>query len=89
MLKDPEAVLDYAVDWTGWLQDGETITSASWTIPDGLTQPPTQPASVDGGRTIVWLAGGTDRQTYRPSVHVTTSAGRQDDRTIEISVRPR
>lgn len=89
MIKDPESVLDFAVDWASWLQDGETITSASWTIPDGLTQPPAQPASIDGGRTIVWLAGGTVGQTYRASVHITTSAGRQDDRSIEVTVRQR
>ena len=87
-IKDPQAILDYAVDWTGWLQSGETITDAEWAIPPGITQATPAP-SVEGGRCVVWLSGGTAGTTYRVVCHVTTSMGRQDDRSHRIDVMDR
>lgn len=86
---DPAATLDYAVDWTAWLQTGETITTATWTIPAGITQPAGKPPTVTGGKATVWLTGGTPGTRYPITCHITTSAGRQDERTMTIDVRER
>ena len=32
--KDPDAVLDYSVDWSLWLA-GDTISSSEWLLDDG------------------------------------------------------
>lgn len=86
--KDPQATLDYAVDWTAWLDQGDTITAAQWTIPDGITQAAPAP-STDGGKATVWLSGGTVGQVYPITCRVTTSAGRVDERTVEILIAQR
>lgn len=106
---DPNAVLDYSVDWKykspasratgtnpdGWLAAGETISSSTWTVPTGLTQlgpatSPTAPApsQVDGKATI-WLTGGTAGDTYKLTNKIVTSAGRTDERSIQIDVKNR
>ena len=87
--KDPNATLDYVVDWSKWLQQGETISTSSWTVPAGLTQPATPAASNTATTATVWLAGGTAGANYDVSNRITTSAGRTDDRTIRIIVRER
>ena len=35
--KDPYAVLDYTLDWTNWMPDGDTITSVAVTADSGIT----------------------------------------------------
>lgn len=80
--KDPNATLDYKVDWEAWL-DGDTIATSAWTVPDGLT------ADADSNTTTsatVWLSGGTEGTTYTVLNRVTTAAGRTDDRSILIRV---
>ena len=84
--KDPDAVLDYSVDWSSWLTGSETITASSWTVPDGITK---DSDSFSDDATMVWLSGGTAKNKYSLINHITTSAGREEDRTITIHVGER
>ena len=82
---DPTSVLDYAFDWSAWLDDGETITASTWKIPARISQ--TTPASsIDGSLTTVWLTGGAIGHTYKIPNHITTSAGRQEDRSFDLEI---
>lgn len=85
-IADPTAVLDYAINWASWpLQTGETITASTWTVPAGITQ--TTPApSFTSTTTTIWLTGGTIGATYRLTNHVTTSGGRQDERSFDVTI---
>lgn len=86
-IKDPSATLDYVFDFTPWLATGETITAATVAAPVGITVAPTGfPTVVAATSVTVWLAGGTEGVRYAVTVHITTSAGRQDDRTINVRV---
>ncbi len=85
-IRDPDSNLDFACDWSVWLQDDETIVTSVWLPDEGIT---TATPSVVGGRTVVWLSGGEVGQTYRVTNRITTSAGRIDDRTLLIRVRNR
>lgn len=86
-IKDPNARLDYTIDWTAWLAgNGDTISGA--TVPDppsGLTV--TTPLTWTSTQTTVWISGGTAGSSYDVTVHITTTGGRQDDRTITISCK--
>lgn len=86
---DPSAELDFAVDWTDWLQDGETISDASWTVPAGLSEVDGHDSSVVDGLCTIWLTGGTPGCSYTVTCHITTSMGRQDDRSLTIESRER
>lgn len=85
-LKDPSAVLDYQVDWSAWLAAAETISTSTWTVPNGIT------ADSDSHTTTtatIWLSAGTVGTTYTLTNHIVTSAGRIDDREITVKIRNR
>jgi hypothetical protein len=86
--KDPSATLDYGLDWgaKGWLLAGDTITASTFTVDAGLTKGTT---TNDTTTTTVWLSGGTDQTDYLVVNHITTAAGRQDERTFKVKVRNR
>ena len=83
--KDPQAVLDYRWDWSAWLA-GDTITDHSVSAADGLT---VDKHSRTETAVTAWLKGGTACQVYPVTCHVKTAGGREDDRTIEITVMER
>ena len=83
--KDPQAVLDYSVDWTSFLESSEAITASQWTVPTGIT------LDLSGHTSKVataWLSGGTLGQSYELVNKITTSNDpvRIDERTIIISI---
>ena len=82
-LHDPDALLDYSVDWSRWLVSGDTIASVSWTVPSGITNDHTSNTT---SRATIWLTGGTPGKSYQITCHVVTAAGREDDRTFQITV---
>lgn len=83
--KDPDARLDYQVDWSDWL-DGDTISASSWVLPTGITQ-----YSVTNNTTsaTIFLTGGTEGVDYSVVNRITTSGGRINDQTLIIKVRSR
>lgn len=84
--KDPDAVLDYHLDWARWL-DGDSLVSSTWTAePAGIT---IDSHGLEGDLATVWLTGGTVGQAYRVTNHIVTAQGRADDRTLIVSVRER
>lgn len=85
-VKDPDAVLDYLFDFSGWLDDAETIQSYTVTVSDGLTK---DSDSESAGTVTVWLSGGQAGDNATVACRVTTSAGRTDERTATIRVRDR
>lgn len=85
--QDPADVLDYALDWTDWLDDGETISTSSWAVtPSGLT---TSLASIVNNNTtaVVWLSGGTVGNSYTVTNHITTTDSRTVERSITVAIR--
>jgi hypothetical protein len=80
--KDPNAVLDYQIDWSTWLGT-DTISSATWTVATGLTKTTDSKTTTT---TTVWLSGGTAGTTYSVACRIVTAGGRTDDRTVQIKV---
>lgn len=87
-IKDPDAVLDYSVNWNaGYLQSGESLASSSWTIfPAGMTQ---TSAANTAGMAVITVSGGAAGQIYQLTNHITTSLGRTDERSITVRVENR
>lgn len=87
-IKDPAAVLDHGMDWSDWLDEGETITGTPTVVssPAGLTI-----GTVTHANGIVsWrVSGGTLGQDYIATCRVTTSAGRVEERSVRYRVRDR
>lgn len=83
--KDPDAVLDYSIDWTTWLA-GDTISTSTWTVPAGITKDSDSSTTTS---TTVWLSGGSLGQNYKLTNRIVTAGGRTEDRSVEIQVRDR
>jgi hypothetical protein len=82
---DPDARLDYAWDWSAWLGDGESIMDAELTATGGVTA---EIPTVSGGVVTSWVSGG-DKGTARLTLHIVTSAGREDARTLTLYIADR
>ncbi len=83
--KDPDAVLDYAVDWTLWLA-GDEIATSDWTVPAGLNKVTDTKTTT---KATVWVSGGQAGQSYTVTNRITTTGGRTDDRSITVKVENR
>lgn len=84
--KDPSDVLDYEVNWSKWLQAGETLAARTVTPDAGIT---VDSAVLGVDKVTIWLSGGTVGNTYRIGCRITTTAGRTAERSIRITVEER
>ena len=76
--------LDYGIDWTFFLATGETITTSVWTVDTGLVKSLEQ--NVNNVASL-FVTGGVAGTVYKLVNSITTSAGRQDSRTIKLSCK--
>ena len=86
--KDPDAILDYRINWSLWLANsgGDTIVSAV-SLPDpGITVVSTTRTTTSG---TMRVSGGTDGTDYLITMRVTFASGQQDDRSLLFAVRSR
>lgn len=82
--KDPGSVLDYVIDWSQWLPEGDVIGSSSFTVPAELT---ITDESFDDISATVWLSGGVLGKTYKITNQIVTSpGGRQDERSFKLKI---
>ena len=86
-LKDPNSIELHGMDWSGWLQDGDTIDTIDVLVePVGLTID--QEAHASG--IVSWrMQGGANGQNYIVTCRITTMGGLADDRSIFYRVRER
>lgn len=83
--KDPNAVMDYTIDWTNWLNSGATIQTSTWTVPSDLTKV-SDARDAGNKKTTVVLSGGsaTLGTLYQVENRITTSDGLTEDRSLLI-----
>lgn len=84
---DPTAYLDFAFDWSGWLVDSETVTAQTVACADGNVL--VNSVTEAGGVVTWWASGGVLGQAAKVTNHITTSQGRQDDRSMTFMIRDR
>lgn len=90
LLKDPEAVLDYSVDWGAEYLLGDLIADSGWTVdpdePGGLS---VTASDFDATVATVKAGGGIAGRVYRLVNDVTLESGRIDRRSIVLRVENR
>lgn len=92
--KDPAAQLTYTLDWSEWLESGDTISTVDWTVAARRNDPtPVTVASSgkDGTntKTYIELAGGQADKTYIVTAEITTNDGLTDARSFRVLVEKR
>lgn len=86
-VKDPQAILDYSIDWGPWL-DGDTLNTSNWVVESPLSIVSGSEA-FDDTTTRLFISGGTVGQNYIAVNTITTAGGRTDERTLELRIRNR
>lgn len=87
--KDPAAQMIYTLDWTNWLEDGDSISSGSWEAAARRNDP--TPIVVEdsgvttGTKTYVELSGGQADKTYIITVTINTTNGITDRRNFRVN----
>ncbi|HZT29229.1 MAG TPA: hypothetical protein VFA33_05065 [Bryobacteraceae bacterium] len=84
--KDPNAVLDYSVDWSKWLA-GDQIEESTWSVSDSALAVSDETNSAT--QATAWLSGGAVGQSYTVTNKITTAAGRIDERSFIVQVQAR
>lgn len=88
-LKDPEARIDYAIDWAVYLS-GQTIVASAWAVePDEQDGIEIEESSFAPERSAARLAGGLVGHIYTVSNVVILSDGSRDSRSITLRVEER
>lgn len=84
--KQPAEVITVGVDWTERLSEGESLASLvaeAVRMDDGSPAPDVlRSYNISGNITYATVQGGTDRQTYRITLRVTTNF----DQTYEAEI---
>ena len=90
LLKDPEAVLDYQIDWGADYLDADEIVDSQWTVspdePLGVTVVDSQFTTTTSS---VKASGGIAGRIYQLVDQVVMASGRRDRRSITLRVEKR
>jgi len=90
LLKDPEAVLDYAIDWGAEYLGDDVLADSSWSVEPEEAGGVTVVASSFADKiSTVQAGGGIAGRLYRLANRVVTQSGRIDDRSIVLRVEQR
>jgi hypothetical protein len=85
--KQPGETLDYDVSFVKWLERRavpDSATMAVVTAPDGITL---HAFTLNNGVVKLWISGGTDGESYKFTILLTTAAGRVKEVEILIKIR--
>lgn len=92
-IKDPDADLDYTIDWSDWLSGGEQLSTSVWSISttDVLSPLTKHDPSNTSVLATIWLAGGALQQSYIVTNEITTNStpSRTEERSFMIVMRVR
>ncbi len=83
-VKEPRDELDYDIDFSAWLPDGDTITTVTHEI-DRQGELEIPAVEVHSPFVKVWTRAGVDRTTYKITLVVSTAGGRVKE--IEFKLR--
>jgi hypothetical protein len=84
--KQPADDLDYDVDFSAWLPDGDTILSATAVL-DVTGELAVAAVQVSSPIVKVWLTGGVDKASYKVTVAASTAGGRVKETEFKIRVK--
>jgi polyisoprenoid-binding protein YceI len=82
-LKDPDETSDFGLDLSEWLEDGDTLAGASWSVDAGMTEV-SEAIDTDNAHSAVMVSGGTVGTVYTLKGTMTTSEGRVMVRRIRV-----
>jgi hypothetical protein len=90
LLKDPNAALDYSVDWGAEYLGDDLLATSEWSVtPDEAGGVTIAGSDFDATVSTVKAAGGLPGHLYRLENQVTLASGRIDSRSVVLRVEKR
>ena len=90
LLKDPDAALDYAVDWGADYASGDSLIQSEWDVsPAEEGGVAVVGSEISGLETRVKAEGGVAGRLYRLRNQVLLASGLRDSRSIVLRVEAR
>jgi hypothetical protein len=90
LLKDPDAVLDYSVDWGAEYLGDDLLSTSDWSVspdePGGIS---IVGSNFDAKIATAKAGGGIAGRVYRLDNHIVMDSGRIDSRSIMLRVEKR
>ena len=91
-IKQPADQLDYDIDFSRWLPDGDTILTVTTHVDPPYDEDEqiglkVDSAYVDSPDLKLWLSGGENGSTYKVTATVATSGGRVKEVDFKIRIR--
>lgn len=87
MVQDPNGILDWSIDWSAWLVDGDVIAESTWACSDETIV--IDRMTFTDNATVCWVSGGTIGTTVTLTNHVVCESGRADDRSLTLRIKQR
>lgn len=84
--KTPTETMDYDVSFEQWLDDGDTIDTASAAVTNTGGDVTIDSTVFDDDTAKVWLSGGTAGTSSEITVTVTTTGGRTKQRCFTLEI---
>lgn len=86
-LKDPDSIERHGMDWSGWLQEGDSIAARSvFADTAGMTIDQIS----DAAGLVSWrVSGGAESENYIVTCRIETQSGLIDDRSIRYRIAHR
>lgn len=86
--KQPAERKRYSIDYSDWLDTGETISTATFAVaPTGALEVDAYTIGSPATSVVFFVNGGTSGVTYKVTVTITTSGGQIKEDEILFSVR--
>lgn len=99
VVKDPDSVVNYTLEWHEWL-NGDVILTSTWAVTGGGGESPISltvvSSSIDTytgqspvlptAQTTVVVSGGTSGEIYELTNSIETDSSLEGDQTIQIRV---
>lgn len=82
VIKDPADIRTYSINWADWL-GVDTISTATWSLPTGLTSVLTAATATLAS---IKISGGTNGRSYSVACTVVTVAGQTKKVSFDLSV---
>ena len=92
--KDPDARLDYTMDWSDWLSASDALQTVVWRTSTIAGDPApltlgSNTTNTGTGITTVLVSGGSAGNTYTVTCKITTSGALIDERYFRIIAKNR
>jgi hypothetical protein len=86
--KSPAEVKRYRVDYSSWLDTGETVTARTLTVTPAGELLVDGSSITDAGMSVTYfVSGGDNGQTYNINIQVQTSGGQTKEDDVYFKVR--